>query len=51
MMTKQTNSVAEITEYLGNWSDRKKTMFNNISFINLAVQNINQHLFTEFQTS
>lgn len=44
MMDKNTESIEEITKQLENWSDRKKTMFNNQKFINLAVQNIKHHL-------
>ena len=36
----QTHSITEITHYLANWSDRKKTLFTNPKFIELAVKKL-----------
>lgn len=44
MMDKNTKSINEIVSYLEKWSDRKKTMFTNPKFINIAMQNIEKHL-------
>ena len=41
---KQTKSIAEISKYLVDWSDRKKTLFTNPKFISIAVINIEKHL-------
>jgi len=37
-------SVEEITEHLQKWSNRKKTLFSNSKFIQIAVDNIIRHL-------
>ena len=37
---KKVNSIEEITAYLEKWSNRKKTMFTNPKFIQIAVNNI-----------
>ena len=34
-----------IMNELENWSDRKKTLFNNPKFVQIAIDNINTHLF------
>ena len=44
MTDKHTNDVEVITTHLNNWSDRKKTLFNNSKFISVAVKNIEKHL-------
>lgn len=44
MMDKNTKSISEIVSHLEKWSDRKKTMFTNIKFITIAMQNIEKHL-------
>ncbi len=41
---KKTKSLDDITKYLENWSDRKKTLFTNPKFIKLAVNNIEKHI-------
>lgn len=41
---KKTKSVTEISKYLVDWSDRKKTLFTNPKFISIAVNNIEKHL-------
>jgi O-acetyl-ADP-ribose deacetylase (regulator of RNase III) len=41
---KKGNTVEEIAAHLGQWSDRKKTLFSNPKFIQLAVSNIQRHL-------
>jgi len=41
---KGAKSLSEITTYLQGWSDRKKTLFDNPAFIDLAVQNLEKHL-------
>jgi hypothetical protein len=38
------NSPEEITKELENWSDRKKTLFNNQKFIEIALDNLKLHL-------
>lgn len=43
MAEKNTDSIPEISMYLENWSNRKKTMFNNQKFISIAVKNIKKH--------
>lgn len=42
--TKKGNTIEEIAAHLEQWSDRKKTLFSNPKFIQLAVANIQQHL-------
>ncbi len=37
-------STEEITAYLEKWSDRKKTLFNNPKFIEVAITRIKEHL-------
>jgi O-acetyl-ADP-ribose deacetylase (regulator of RNase III) len=44
MTENNTKSIDEISKHLANWSDRKKTMFNNPKFISLAVDTIEKHL-------
>jgi hypothetical protein len=41
---KKITSIPEITKHLEGWSDRKKTMFTNPTFIAVAVKNIEKHL-------
>jgi O-acetyl-ADP-ribose deacetylase (regulator of RNase III)/uncharacterized protein YwgA len=41
---KKANSLDEISAYLETWSDRKKTMFNNPRFIQIAVKHIHANL-------
>lgn len=41
---KKTKSITEISKYLVDWSDRKKTLFTNPKFISIAVNNIEKHL-------
>lgn len=41
---KKANSVEAITKELESWSDRKKTLFNNPKFIQIAVNNLKSHL-------
>ena len=41
---KQASTVGAITKELENWSDRKKTLFTNPNFIQIAINNIQQHL-------
>ena len=42
---KNTFSTTEISKHLNEWSNRKKTMFNNPKFISLALDNIERHLY------
>lgn len=41
---KKANTLEEITNELQNWSDRKKTLFTNQKFIQIAINNIKLHL-------
>lgn len=41
---KKVNTLEDITFYLNNWSDRKKTLFSNPKFIQIGVENIMAHL-------
>lgn len=41
---KKASSNTEISSYLESWSDRKKTMFNNNKFIDIAISHISKHL-------
>lgn len=41
---KKAESTTEIASYLENWSDRKKTMFNNNKFIDVAVSRLSKYL-------
>jgi hypothetical protein len=41
---KQVSTIGAITKELENWSDRKKTLFTNPNFIQIAINNIQQHL-------
>lgn len=41
---KKANSQEAITKELENWSDRKKTLFNNQKFIEIALNNLKLHL-------
>jgi O-acetyl-ADP-ribose deacetylase (regulator of RNase III) len=40
---KQVSTIEAITKELENWSDRKKTLFTNPNFIEIAINNIQQH--------
>lgn len=42
---KNVYSLEEITIELGKWSDRKKSMFTNPKFIQIALNNLNTHLY------
>ena len=44
IIDKQTKSLEQISNYIEQWSDRKKTMFTNPKFIQLAISNIENHL-------
>ena len=44
ILAKKGNTLGEISAHLEQWSDRKKTLFSNPKFIQLAVGNIQQHL-------
>lgn len=44
MVDKNIFTVEEITKALENWSNRKKTLFNNEKFIQIAIQNLQSHL-------
>lgn len=41
---KNVSTVDEITSYLNEWSGRKKTLFSNPRFIQIALQNIKSHV-------
>lgn len=41
---KQVNTPEEITTELANWSNRKKTLFTNPKFVEIAITNIHSHL-------
>lgn len=41
---KKVNSIEEISAELNSWSDRKKTLFSNPRFIEVALGNIHKHL-------
>jgi len=41
---KKINTLETITEELENWSDRKKTMFTNHKFIEIAFKHLKSHL-------
>ena len=41
---KQASTIEAITKELKNWSDRKKTLFTNPNFIQIAMNNIQSHL-------
>lgn len=41
---KQVNTPEEITTELANWSNRKKTLFTNTKFVEIAITNIHSHL-------
>jgi O-acetyl-ADP-ribose deacetylase (regulator of RNase III) len=40
MQQQKVNTVDEVTVYLENWSDRKKTLFSNPKFVSLAVNKV-----------
>jgi O-acetyl-ADP-ribose deacetylase (regulator of RNase III)/uncharacterized protein YwgA len=44
MLNKQINSSDEILREISNWSDRKKSIFNNPKYIDLAVNHITKNL-------
>ena len=44
MQEKSTSKQETITNVLENWSDRKKTLFTNPDFVNIAIKNILLHL-------
>lgn len=44
MLEKHTSSQEAITKELENWSDRKKTLFTNPKFIQIAIKNLKTHL-------
>ena len=44
MQEKSTSKQETITNVLENWSDRKKTLFTNPDFVNIAIKNIQLHL-------
>lgn len=44
MQDKKTSSPSEIVKEMESWSDRKKTLFKNPSFVNIAIDNIQTHL-------
>lgn len=46
MQQHKVTSLSEISNHLENWSDRKKTKFSNPRFVQLAVNNIQVHLFS-----
>jgi O-acetyl-ADP-ribose deacetylase (regulator of RNase III) len=41
---KKTNTLEAITMELENWSDRKKTLFTNPKFIQIAINNLKSHI-------
>lgn len=41
---KKVNTQEAIAKELGNWSDRKKTLFTNPKFIQIAINNLKSHL-------
>lgn len=41
---KQVHTTKEITTELANWSNRKKTLFTNPKFVEIAIANIHSHL-------
>ena len=41
---KKVNTAEAITQELSNWSDRKKSLFTNPKFIQIALNNLNSHL-------
>jgi hypothetical protein len=41
---KQASTIVDITKELENWSGRKKTLFTNPNFIQIAINNIQLHL-------
>jgi O-acetyl-ADP-ribose deacetylase (regulator of RNase III) len=41
---KKANTQEAVTKELENWSDRKKTLFTNPKFIQIAINNLNLHL-------
>ena len=43
MESKKAKTDEEIMKYLENWSERKKTLFNNSKFIQIAIKNIEKH--------
>jgi O-acetyl-ADP-ribose deacetylase (regulator of RNase III) len=43
MVTKQAKTQAAIEEELANWGDRKKTMFTNFHFIQVATEHLNDY--------
>jgi O-acetyl-ADP-ribose deacetylase (regulator of RNase III) len=44
MVEKKTTALDEITMHLSAWSERKKTLFNNPQFLEIAVKNLQAHL-------
>lgn len=44
MTEKQVTTKEAITKELENWSNRKKTLFTNLNFVQIAVKNIQSHL-------
>ena len=43
METEKTKSHDEIIKQLEKWSDRKKELFTNMRFIDIAIKNIERH--------
>lgn len=44
ILEKKANNLEEITTEVQNWSDRKKTLFTNPKFIQIAIKNLESHL-------
>lgn len=44
ILEKKAKNLEEITTELQNWSDRKKTLFTNPKFIQIAIKNLESHL-------
>lgn len=42
---KKVDTQEAIIQELGNWSDRKKTLFTNLNFVRIALNNIKTHLY------
>ena len=47
IIQKQATNQDDITKELENWSDRKKTLFTNPKFIQIATRNIQSHLYKD----
>ncbi|MCC6275404.1 MAG: hypothetical protein IT569_06080 [Leptospiraceae bacterium] len=45
MAEKKVYSIEEITKYLEEWSDRKKTLFNNTKFISIALNKLQESFY------